>query len=206
MSDLKFQFAPRVSDDGKFSGYGAVFGNVDSHRDVIERGAFTKSLEAWRAKGRWPHMRLQHGSAGNVFRHDDLPIGRWLSLYEDRTGLWVEGQLLALETEQGKRLLSLMEGGVLDGLSIGFRPVKTRAGTGTVSRYLVEIDLREISLVDDPSNDLSRVAALSATDIAADKVRAAMAALREEAAKAAETPADRFGAALQRFKSELAKH
>lgn len=158
MADLQVKFSrSRVTDDGRFYGYGAVFGNVDSHRDVIERGAFAASLKQWEARGRLPPMRLQHGSAGNPFRHDDLPIGVWETMKEDGVGLWCEGRLLALDTDQGKRLLSLMKAGVLDGLSIGYRVDKSRAGTGGVGRFLTAISLREISLVDEPSNDRARV-------------------------------------------------
>lgn len=169
-------FRPVVTADGAFSGYGAVFDNLDSHRDVIRRGAFDKSLRAWRIKGRFPAMRLMHGSSGNPFAYDDLPVGVWTVMREDSKGLWVEGRLLALETDQGKRLLSLMRAGVLDGLSIGFVPERTSVGKGGVKRYLDEIDLRELSIVDEPSNDLARVAALSDYDEAAERVRNALAA------------------------------
>ncbi|WP_236697151.1 HK97 family phage prohead protease [Sphingomonas sp. Leaf257] len=50
-----------VSDtDGKmvFSGYGAVFGNVDSYGDVIAPGAFAKSLTEHQAAGTTPMMFL----------------------------------------------------------------------------------------------------------------------------------------------------
>ncbi|MDG9785258.1 HK97 family phage prohead protease, partial [Metapseudomonas otitidis] len=33
-----------VSDDGLFSGYGSVFGTVDSYLEVVAPGAFTDSL------------------------------------------------------------------------------------------------------------------------------------------------------------------
>lgn len=173
---LATKFKPSlVSSDGSFSGYGAVFGNADSHRDVIERGAFAASLSKWHTKGRWPPMRLQHGDNGsNPFRFDNLPVGIWTDMREDVHGLHVEGRLLALDTDLGKRLHALMAAGVLDGLSIGFRPVKTRQGTGRVSRYLSEIDLRELSIVDEPSNDLARVVELSPYDAAAERLREAL--------------------------------
>ncbi len=99
-------------------------------------------------------------------------------MFEDRNGLFVRGELLALNTDLGRRLLGLMRGGVLDALSIGFIPKRTRTGTGRIARYLVEVDLREVSLVDTPSNDLARVLPISPVDEAADKVRAAIAAFK----------------------------
>lgn len=189
-----------VTEDGRFSGYGAVFGNVDSHRDVIEFGAFQASLRRWRAKRRFPPMRLQHGSSGNPFRHDDLPIGKWLDMREDKRGLWVEGQLLALKTDQGERLLSLMKGGVLDGLSIGYVVTQSRPGSGRIGRHLTEIDLRELSVVDEPSNDEARITPLSASDEAFDRLREAVGGLKLHART--EGPIDRLRAALQRLGDE----
>lgn len=199
-SNTSVPFTPKlVTEDGRFSGYGSVFGNLDSHRDVIERGAFSASLAAWRSRGRFPPMRLQHGSSGNPFRHDDLPVGKWLEMREDARGLWVEGQLLALDTDQGKRLLSLMKAGVLDGLSIGYVVKNSRPGSGRVARYLTEIDLRELSVVDEPSNDEARVAPLSASDEAFDRLRDAIGGLKSPAAPTRRDAAERFREALHRL-------
>lgn len=191
-----------ITTEGRFSGYGAVFGNVDSHQDVIERGAFSKSLARWRDRGKWPAMRLMHGDNGsNPFRFDDLPVGRWTEMREDAHGLYVTGQLVGVkDTEIGRRLYALMSspGGLLDGLSIGFRPVKTRAGTGAVKRYLQELDLVELSLVTDPSNDLARVAAISPYDEAADRLREALAAVPTSKAEALD-PLDKIRTALAKL-------
>lgn len=169
-----------VSKDGSFSGYGAVFNNIDSHRDIIQRGAFSTSLSKWRAKGRWPPMRLMHGDGGsNPFRFDDLPVGRYTNMREDARGLWVTGQLIGIhDTEIGRRLFALMSspGDLLSGLSIGFRVVKSSPGTGAVKRYLEQIDLKELSLVTDPSNDEARVTPISASEAAADRLRDALTA------------------------------
>jgi HK97 family phage prohead protease len=195
-----------ITKDGAFTGYGAVFGNVDSHKDVIERGAFSTSLSRWRARGKWPAMRLMHGDNGaNPFRFDDLPVGRWTEMREDARGLWVSGQLVGFqETEIGRRLYALMSspGGLLDGLSIGFRAVRSRPGSGAVKRYLEEIDLRELSLVTDPSNDNARVAPLSQAEAAADRLRDALAAAVAAEAKpkqADSDPLEKLKAALSRM-------
>lgn len=203
-SIIQTKFAPSlITKDGAFTGYGAVFGNVDSHKDVIERGAFSASLARWRSIGKWPAMRLMHGdNASNPFRFDDLPVGRWTEMREDARGLWVSGQLIGFqETEIGRRLYALMSspGALLDGLSIGFRPVRSRAGSGTVRRYLEEIDLRELSLVTDPSNDAARVAPLSPAEAAADRLRDALAAAVAEEARpkqAAIDPLEKLRSAL----------
>lgn len=147
---------------GEFSGYGAVFGNVDSHGDVIAPGAFTETLAEWAGKGRLPSMKLMHGTMLNPFSGDDLPIGKWRSMREDARGLAVEGKLSGLDTDFGRRIHSLMLDGALDGLSIGYKAKRfSRPPAGsTAKRILDAIHLGEISLVDDPSNSRSRISAV----------------------------------------------
>ena len=41
-----------VGEDGLFSGYGSVFGVVDSYNEVVAPGAFLESIEDARAKAR----------------------------------------------------------------------------------------------------------------------------------------------------------
>lgn len=206
MTILRTSFKPHVTADGRFSGYASVFGNRDSHDDLIERGAFERSLEEWRVKGRAPHMLLQHGHAINT----DTPIGQWTLIREDARGLYVEGQLLALDTDLGRQLLSLLRGGVLTGLSIGFRPRRWRKSTeiGGPKRILTEIFIFEISLVTEPSNPETFIQPLAAQDAAYDKLQAALAAVQAEAAKASgksaanpNDPADRFRAALRKLRN-----
>src|SRR3546814_6009325 len=60
-ADLETKFDTGKT-EGTFSGYAAVFGNVDSYGDVIERGAFKATLRAWEEKGKLPPMLLQHRS------------------------------------------------------------------------------------------------------------------------------------------------
>lgn len=67
---MEFKVESYSEEEGVFSGYGSVFGNVDSGGDVVEPGAFTKTLE----KG-WERVKI-------LALHNDccLPIGD-LSIY-----------------------------------------------------------------------------------------------------------------------------
>ena len=72
-----------VEPDGSFSGYASLFGRVDLGRDVVERGAFSRSL-------------AERGAAGvrMLFQHDpNQPIGAWTEIREDGRGLFVRGRL-----------------------------------------------------------------------------------------------------------------
>lgn len=131
---------------GTFSGYASVFGEVDLGRDVIERGAFQRSLQ-------------ERGAAGirMLFQHDPAqPIGAWRTIREDERGLYVEG-VLAPDVARAKEVHSLMKTGALDGLSIGFQTVRAgKAGRDGVRRIL-EADLWEISVVTFPMLPSARV-------------------------------------------------
>lgn len=157
-----------ITAKGEFAGYGAVFGNVDSHGDVIVPGAFSETLKVWHGRGRLPSMKLMHGSAANPFSGDDLPVGVWTSMREDEKGLFVEGKISAVESDFGQRIYGLMKDGALGGLSIGYRAKRAVKGNGVSApkRTLQEIILAEVSLVDEPSNSNARVSAIkSAADI-----------------------------------------
>lgn len=152
---------------GEFSGYGAVFGNVDACGDTIARGAFAESLREWRATKRLPPMLLQHGGGGfGGGAEDAVPIGKWIEMREDDRGLFVSGRLIALETDVGRRVHAAMREGVLDGLSIGFRVKAADLGTkpGEPARTLRKIDLVEVSVVTFPANDAARVSDVKASE------------------------------------------
>ncbi len=184
MDRFECKFATdEVSKTGEFAGYGAIFGNVDSHGDVIVPGAFKETLEFWKSEGRLPSMKLMHGSMGNMFNGDDLPIGKWTVMKEDSRGLYVEGKLSALDTDIGRRVYALVKDGVLDGLSIGYRAIKKTMvrGQGRVKRQLEQVLLSEVSLVDQPSNGLSRIQGgiKSADELTVHEIRELEAVLRE---------------------------
>ncbi|MDX1063121.1 HK97 family phage prohead protease [Sinorhizobium medicae] len=145
-----------VSDDGLFYGYASAWGVLDSHKDIVTKGAFTKSIAARPAA----KVKMLRG-------HDQSePIGIWDSLVEDERGLKATGRLI-LDTAKGRETHALMKAGALDGLSIGFRTVKDRMDRTKGARILEEIDLWEISVVTFPSNPQSTVTAVktSASDM-----------------------------------------
>jgi HK97 family phage prohead protease len=138
-----------------FSGYGAVFGNLDSHGDVIAKGAFRDTLAAHTAAGTMPAMLAQHG---DIFGGPgNMPIGVWTAMAEDEKGLKVEGYLS--DTPRGQEAYTLLKDKALSGLSIGYEAKASTPGTraGEPRRTLTAVDLWEVSLVTFPSNDLARV-------------------------------------------------
>lgn len=143
--DIPFQIKA-VSEDGLFSGYGSVFGVVDSYKEVVTQGAFSESLQ-----GRMPALLWQHRSGE--------PIGVYTSVKEDNIGLHVEGKL-ALKTARGAEAYELLKMGALNGLSIGFITREDSYDKVSGVRTLKKVDLWEVSLVTFPANDASRISSV----------------------------------------------
>lgn len=141
-----------VSDTGSFTGYGSVFGELDSHRDIVMPGAFKESLQIdFIDKKRKVPMLWQHDSWN--------PIGVYDEIYEDEHGLFVKGQC-NLDVQQGRECHALMKQGALSGLSIGYNTLAReyeQRGDDDVVRKLFKVKLWEVSPVTFPSGDEARV-------------------------------------------------
>lgn len=151
--DVSFEIKA-VSDDGLFSGYGSVFGNVDSGGDIVHRGAFAKSIQEWEGRKRMPPV---------LWNHDrNEPIGVYTSIREDEKGLYVEGKLLVNEVQRAREIHALMKAGALDGMSIGYSVRSREKDRATGVTHLKELRLFEVSIVTFPMNEESRVDAVKA--------------------------------------------
>lgn len=175
-------------DYGTFEGYGSVFGNKDLGNDVIERGAFIKSLK--RRKPQNVKLLYQHKS--------DMPIGVFDEIREDDHGLVVKGRL-ALKTQAGAEAYELLKMGALDGLSIGFRvnPKEVSYDKRGNKRIIKEVDLMEVSLVTFPMNPQATVRSVKGEEISIREwengMRDAFSLSRSEAKMAAKAVTDAFG-------------
>lgn len=143
----------------RFKGYGAVFGNTDSYGDVIEEGAFAKTLKAAEKSGDYPSMLLQHGG-WQITAADMMPVGVWDTLKEDSKGLYNEGILAPIQRGiEAYTLMKMKPRPAITGLSIGYIAKKFTVGTkpDEPRRKLHEIELVEISLVTFPANGKARI-------------------------------------------------
>ncbi|KVU27554.1 HK97 family phage prohead protease [Burkholderia ubonensis] len=140
-----------VKDTGEFEGYGSVFNVIDSYGDIVQPGAFTKSLSAWAAKGRLPAMLWQHQASE--------PIGVYTAMHEDQYGLFVAGRLLVDDDPLAKRAHAHMKAGSISGLSIGYSLAEGgyTYDSGKGAFLLSEINLWEVSPVTFPANEDARV-------------------------------------------------
>lgn len=122
--------------DGDYEGYFSVTGNVDDGGDVIEPGAFKKTL-------------AERGSRLRVFwGHDPLrPIGPPPSVaVEDSRGLFVKGRL-SVDSFWGREAWVLLKDGALTEGSIGYRSIPARTEWKDGHRHLYEVKLFEVSFV-----------------------------------------------------------
>jgi HK97 family phage prohead protease len=126
-----------VEPSGRFTGYASVYGNIDEVNDVVEHGAFQKTLNAG---GPERPIYLEHRTLVGVAKLSDAP-----------KGLAVDGQL-SLDTQAGKDAFVLLRDRAIKALSIGYKSVKeTFDGKGI--RHLHEVKLFEVSLTGVPANE-----------------------------------------------------
>mgnify|MGYP001420731979 FL=1 len=123
---------------GVITGYASFFDVIDQQRDQIAKGAFKKTLRAWRLLGKTPKILWQHDPK--------QPIGVWTHLSEDEQGLYVKGRL-TLGVSKADEAYLLLKEDVLESLSIGFRTIEAMQDKDHKTRVLLDIDLVEISLV-----------------------------------------------------------
>ena len=141
----------KEKDKGMFEGYASIFGNKDLGNDVIEKGAFMRSLRRKGAK----KIKM-------LYQHDTKePIGVFDKVMEDQNGLYVKGRL-AMGTQKGKEVYELMKMGAIDGLSVGYRVDAKGHHYDDKRKYRVlkEVDLMEISAVTFPMNPRARIQAV----------------------------------------------
>ncbi len=144
-----FEEAVDVVGGVEISGYASFFGDVDQGGDLVQAGAYAASLKAVAAAGRSIKMLWQHDPA--------QPIGIWDEVREDARGLWVKGRILSA-VARGREAAALIEAGAIDGLSIGYRTIKSSKNTKG-QRLLSELELWEVSLVTFPMLPSARVGA-----------------------------------------------
>lgn len=145
----QFKFAVKaLTENGSFEGLASTYGNTDLGGDVVEPGAFAKTLS-------------EKSSVPILWSHDiQEPIGIG-KLTDSPQGLIVKGEL-ALEVPAGQKAYALLKRGIVQGLSIGYDVVKQRF-VGEI-RKLQEVKLWEVSLVVFPMNPESQVTAVKNQD------------------------------------------
>lgn len=128
----------KADPDGRtLVGYAAAFGNRDAYGDIIERGAFAKTIKENQARIKTLYNHMQ-------------PIGRPTLMREDAKGLYTESKIS--RTPRGDEILELVRDGVITEMSIGYQAIKEGRNENG-ERMLKEVKLFEFSAVDFAANE-----------------------------------------------------
>ncbi|MCZ4559893.1 HK97 family phage prohead protease [Rhodococcus sp. IEGM 1401] len=146
--------------EGEFTAYASVFGNVDSYGDVVQPGAFTKSIADWAASGNSVPLLWGHDS-----KSPHSYVGEVLSMVEDGHGLKIRGKL-DLDSDTGAQVYRLVKGRRVTQLSFAYdevttHPVKNDPALGNY-KSLDVLHIHEVSLVPIGANRSTAVLAVKA--------------------------------------------
>lgn len=134
-------------EDRTFSGLASTW-EIDLDEEVVEKGAFAKTLSEWRASNGRRIIPLMDWHNRQSVR---AAFGRLEEAEETDEGL--DSTFSVLKSNDGDEYLARIEQGYLNGLSIGFFPIKTKPETRMVDgeereiRVIQEVKLMEVSLV-----------------------------------------------------------
>jgi len=117
------------------TGYLSTFGNIDLDGDIMEKGAFTKTLAERKDQ---IFFLNQHNW--------QQPLSKFAVLEEDAKGLYFETNPIP-DTTYGDDVLKLYDAGVLDQHSIGFKTIVGEYNNKTDLRTIKEVKLYEGSVV-----------------------------------------------------------
>jgi HK97 family phage prohead protease len=163
MDRLELKAGVAVDEAGTITGIAWPFGSADSVGDIIVKGAFHVAV---------PDLPMLLG------HNPDEPIGLWEEVKETDEGLTVKGKLFVDESARARAVRGLIQGGLVSGLSIGFR-TKAASKRGR-NRVISALDLLEISVVRNPAHQGARISsAKNATAAIAEAITRAAVALRK---------------------------
>jgi len=126
-------------------GYAAIYNNIDSDHDVILKGAVSNLHEQFYLF--WQHDLKQK-------------IGNIEAIREDDRGLFIKANIWNNHPD-AKQINSLIRNHIVTGLSIGFKPLRTKIIKSKRMRLINLLHLYEISVVTNPANILSQIQILS---------------------------------------------
>lgn len=133
------------------TGYLAAFGNIDSHKDIIHKGAFAKSINE-----RGPEADTPRKLAFLYSHMMHIPIGRFLKLEELEKGLYYEAAMDNIPFVKNT-IEPQLKSGTLNNHSIGYNYVwdKGEYDEDKDAFHWYELETFEGSLLTLGSNELT---------------------------------------------------
>jgi HK97 family phage prohead protease len=160
---IAFSVKALDDDQGLIEAYGSVFDVEDQGGDVVQPGAFKRTIQNSKARKDAGKAKFL---ATMLYQHDpDRPIGGWYDLSEDTHGLKCKGQIV-LSTQLGRETYELIKAGVINEFSIGY-DIPSGGATydkSSGARLLKELRLWEISPVTFAMNQEALLTSVKSTD------------------------------------------
>lgn len=159
-----FTVEVKAEGEGIVTAYAAAFGNTDSYGDVIQKGAFIKTVSERKDKVKvlYNHDTWQH-----------LPVGKPVSMTEDGYGLLTSTKMS--QTQMGQDIYTLAQEGALDSMSIGYSAIKAEYPedyrTTGIYRVITELKLYEYSFVPFPANEGAIITGIKSGDDLAREIK-----------------------------------
>lgn len=164
--DIRFKVRSADSEEGRFTAYASVFGNVDSYGEVVVKGAFADTLDEWKGSGAPIPLLWGHNMAD-----PDYNIGAVTDAVEDETGLLVTAQL-DMDSPKAAQVFRLVKSGRVNQMSFAFDVLDGADGEtedGQKAYLLKKIRLYEVSVVPIGANQQTEIltvkSALDALDV-----------------------------------------
>lgn len=159
MPQIGFAFEVKSLEEetGEFVGYASTYGNPpDVQNDVVLPGAFTKTLSANKERTLYYNHRVSIGT---------------VQLTDSSEGLIARGKL-SLALQEARDAHVRLKDRIIRSMSIGYETVPGKSDIKAGVRYLSEIKLWEVSLVEMPANPLAVITAVKSVD--ADRIQSAL--------------------------------
>lgn len=166
-------------DEGQFTAYASVFGNIDSYGDIVVKGAFANDLARWEKSGKNIPLLFGHNMAD-----PDFNIGHVVSAVEDEVGLKVTAQL-DLENPKARQVYRMLKGRRIDQMSFAYDVLDGAKGQkdGADVYEIRDLKLYEVSVVTVGANSETEVLAVKQVPVISDRIMAAVKAGRVLSAK-----------------------
>ena len=145
-----------ITDEGFIEGIASQYGNIDSGGDIVEAGAFQKSI-------------LERGDQIPILAEHNETIGIG-QVWDAGTHLAVKAEIFRDEVQKAREYFALAKRKAVKGFSIGYKPYPGKSGwdSSRNARVLKEVKLYEVSLVTFPMNESALIQDVKSEDIDGD--------------------------------------
>lgn len=146
-------------EEGRFTAYASVFGNVDSYGDVVVKGAFADDLARWSESGASIPLLF-----GHQMGDPDFNLGYVASAVEDDHGLLVDC-VLDLANPKSSQVYRMLKGRRINQMSYAYDVLDGAPATvdGVDAFELRKLKLYEVSLVTIGANQDTEILAVKAS-------------------------------------------